>query len=254
MKLMPVSHTSDWTHNWNGSIAIKLTAIILWSVMVTAFIMTAPFMLKHEGNILKDYLWNNQQLINKVELSLNTNQSKSQIKNQLKEIIDNSNIEYVSIHNKNIDISYGIDSDKNFQFPASYLINDANQKTVINIQHHPLKRILIIDRVILGSSIIIGAILFGSFIFIVTNNVVHNPIRHIVGQTHKITRGDKDARFDEIRDDEFGELARFSNQMLDNLERQRIKLSDANKELVSEIQNREEALAAASKKAPFWPI
>jgi len=246
-----ISHTSDWTQNWNGSIAIKLTAIILWSVMVAAFVLTVPIMLNYEDQKLKEYLWNNQQLIKIIGTSVDDHHPKFDIENKLQNFIDNSEVEYISLKTIDLDISRGLSSEKNYSFPTTRILTASNQKITIDIQHHPLKRILIIDRVILGGSIFIGAILFGVFIFTVTQNVVNKPINHIVELTHKISRGNKDARFDEIRDDEFGELARFSNQMLDNLELQRKKLINTNNELISEIKNREEALAASQQKSTF---
>jgi signal transduction histidine kinase/CheY-like chemotaxis protein len=245
------SHTSDWTHNWNGSIAIKLTAIILWSVMVAAFVLTVPVMVNYEDQKLKEYLWNNQQLINKIKNDINSQKPTKDIETHLHKAISDSEIEYISIKTEKFEIKKGLSSHENFQFPVTRILALNDQPVTIHIEHHSLKRILIIDRAILGGSILIAAILFGVFIFMVTQNVVNNPIRKIVELTHKISHGDKGARFDEIRDDEFGELARFSNQMLDNLEQQRIKLLDTNKNLVSEIEHREEALAASQQKSTF---
>ena len=244
-------HTSDWTQNWNGSIAIKLTAIILWSVMISAFALTAPIMLDYEERTLKEYLWKNQQLVNQLETSLQDQPTKAEIDKQLKNIIDNSDIAFATIKTNNLETSYGIYSEKNFQFPATKILTGSNQIAVITIQHPSLTRTSIIDRVILGSSILAGAILFGLFIFMVTQNVVNKPIRHIVHITHRISSGNKDARFDEERDDEFGKLASFSNEMLDNLALQRIELQDTNKDLITEIQHREEALAASQQKSTF---
>jgi len=244
-------YTSDWTQNWNGSIAIKLTAIILWSVMVAAFMLTVPIMLNYEEHKLEEYLWDNQELINTVETGINKHQSKSGIENQLQKLIDNSEAEHISVTSRDLNISLGTPSEKNYQFPTTRLFTKTGQQITIDIQLHELKRTLIIDRAILGSSIFAGSILFGVFIFMVTQNVVNNPMRRFVELTHKLSSGEKNVRFDEVRDDEFGELARFSNQMLDNLESQRKKLVDTNKDLLSEIQNREEALAASQQKSTF---
>ena len=263
MNQKQTTHTSDWTHNWNGSIAIKLTAIILWSVMIAAFILTVPIMFNYEDQKLKEYLWNNQQLVNLIEKSINANRSEPDIKNELKIFIDNNEIEYVSIDISDIDISattthantttitHGISSEKNYKFPASKILTENKQIISISIEHHILKRVVIIDRVILGSSILFFATLFGAFIYIVTNNIVNKPIQNFVKLTHKISNGETNVVFDELRDDEFGELSRFSNQMLRNLESQRTELVDANKDLIIEIQNREEALAASHQKSEF---
>ena len=244
-------YTSDWTQNWNGSIAVKLTAIILWSVMIAAFAITAPLMVTYEDQKLKEYLWTNQQLVNTIAADVDNPQQASAIKYKLEEFINRGDIEYLSVISGSLNISLGQASDSNHQFPTTRLLTETNQPVTINIQHKNLKRSLIIDRVILGTSILSGAIIFGLFIFLVTRKVIHNPMRRFVELTHKLSRGVKNVRFDEARADEFGELARFSNQMLDNLEQQRKKLLDTNEELVTEIQHREEALAASQQKSTF---
>ncbi|MGB5397745.1 MAG: ATP-binding protein, partial [Gammaproteobacteria bacterium] len=245
------TYTSDWTQNWNGSIAVKLTAIILWSVIVAAFAITVPLMVSHEDQILKVYMWNNQQLIYAIESGINKQQTESEIANTLQHFIDHSDVQYVSVTSAALTISIGRHSASGHQFPTTHLASASNLPVTITIVHKNLRRSLIIDRVLLGSSILAGAIIFGLFIFMVTRKVIHNPMRRFVDLTHELSRGAKDLRFDEARADEFGELARFSNQMLDNLELQRKKLLDTNQELISEIRNREEALAASQQKSTF---
>jgi signal transduction histidine kinase/CheY-like chemotaxis protein/HPt (histidine-containing phosphotransfer) domain-containing protein len=245
------TYTSDWTQNWNGSIAVKLTAIILWSVMVAAFAITVPLMVSHENQILKEYLWNNQQLIYAIESGINKQQKESEIINTLQNFIDHSDVEYVSVTSAALTLAVGQLSSSGYQFPATHLASAEDLPVTITIAHKNLRRSLIIDRVLLGSSILAGAIIFGLFIFLVTRKVIHNPMRRFVDLTRELSRGAKNLRFDEARADEFGELARFSNQMLDNLELQRKKLLDTNQELIFEIRNREEALAASQQKSTF---
>ena len=244
-------HSHDLTQNWNGSIPIKLTAIILWSVVIAAFTLTVPMMLHYEDQKLKDYLWSNQQLLNLIETSLNTQQPESDIKKQLEHFIESTEVEFIEITSDDLNLTLGQSADTNYSFPATKILTEYSSLVTIKIQHRNLKRGLIIDRIILGSSILVGAIIFGVFIFLVTRNVVHNPLRRFVELTHKLSKGEKNVRFDEERVDEFGELARFSNQMLDNLDLQQEKLLSTNTELTSEIRNREEALAASQQKSTF---
>ena len=251
MKQEHTRYTSDWTQNWNGSIAIKLTAIILWSVMIAGFALTAPIMLSYEEDKLKDYAWDNQRLIHLIEANINNQQSKSSLEHQLEDIINTTEIEYASIESDDLNISLGLSSDKNHHFPATKLFTRSGQQVSITIQNQDLKKVLAVNRVILGTSILIGAILFGVFIFLVTKKVVHNPLQNFVDLTRQLSKGEKNVYFDEDREDEFGELARFSNQMLNHLGSQRKKLADTNSELTLEIQSREEALAATLQKSAF---
>lgn len=251
MKSTKTDYTSDWTHNWNGSVAIKLTAVILWSVMISAFVLTAPIMLTYEDQKLKEYLWNNQQLINLIETNLVKQTPAPLLKQKLKQVLDSSEIKYISIKSSNYNLSLGIKSENNFQFPVTQIVSRSNQNLTIHIQHERLKRVVTLDRIKLGLSILIGAIIFGFFIYQISQNIVNKPIHRLVELTHKITSGEKNVRFDEDRDDEFGELARFSNNMLDNLESQREELISTNSELISEIRNREEALVASRQKSAF---
>lgn len=243
---------NDWTQNWNGSVAIKLTAVILWSVMIAAFTLTAPIMLTYEEEKIKEYLLQDHTLLSEIEKNIKENKSAAEIKTALINFKNiNNNMKYISISSPFIKLDIGNKDSTNFQFPDSKIVIDSNNIANITIQYEKLKRAVIVDRIKLGAGILLAAIIFGLFIYQITQNIVNKPIARLVELTHTISRGNQDIRFDEIRDDEFGELARFSNQMLDNINSNQKKLERGNKELLKEIQNREEALAASQQKSTF---
>ncbi len=244
-------YTSDWTQNWNGSIAVKLTAIILWSVMVVAFFFTVPLMFSYEEEKLKEYLWVDQQLKLLIKQHLSGKYPVTGLEMHLKQYASDNNIQYIHVESENVEFDLGISSEKNYSFPSTRLSLDNGVVVSISVEHENLKKVIIIDRIVLGAGVLTGAAVFGLFIFIVTRKVVYNPMRKFVRLTHQLSKGENDLRFDEARDDEFGELARFSNEMLDNLELQQARMVETNRELVSEIRHREEALAASQQKSAF---
>jgi len=69
--------------------------------------------------------------------------------------------------------------------------------------------------------LVIGLLCFGVFLSVVIKQVLSIPLRALIEATQVVGAGNLDMRIDVTRQDDFGKLSRFFNQMLDTITRQR---------------------------------
>ena len=243
--------SNDWAASWNGSIAIKVTAVTIWIILVLSFVLTIPFVSSFEDSTLREYSWQRLQVEELIHRHAAEEKTRDELANDLAPMLKETDIRYLSLNYFGQELSFGLPGDDNYSI--STYINDVSQGYAINaiFEFPSLRRSILLARVEVGSAIVGFSVLFGIFLFWINKHIVHTPFRAIVELTQKISAGEKHHRLDVSRTDEFGVLAKFMNAMLDALQANEAALKDANAELVAEIKNREEALAASQQKSAF---
>ncbi len=239
---------SDLTSNWNGSIAIKVTAITIWIILILAFATTIPFVSSFESYSERNYSWKNLQLIKQLEKLDEYANTPLIIQNTVQQFIHDNGIHYahITINGKAYEI--GSAAKDNYILTTKF---DGKSIQDLHLEFPSLSRSATLLRVKIGSSIVGFSVLFSLFLFWLNKQIIHQPFNEIITLIQRISSGSHELRFDNQRKDEFGLVARFLNEMLDTLQQNQLQLSHANSELTEEIKHREEALAASRQKSTF---
>jgi signal transduction histidine kinase/HPt (histidine-containing phosphotransfer) domain-containing protein len=245
--------SNDWTKNWQAKIAIKTTAIFLWMVISVSFV--GIIWLNHnladgiERGIQRDVeaaAFHVQRALLATPAPRNDADFRTFVE-QLQPELEDSYLQALTLEFGEHSIVIGSISDnarvQRLELPFFETIWSKDGDAPLRITaHYPeiqdLVRaqrdgvLLIIALAILG----IGIILTWTI-----QNVLAKPFEVLVDATQQVSRGNLDLRLDVNRDDEFGKLSRFFNQMMDTIKNQQDALSSTNEELMVEIAERKRA-------------
>ncbi|MCK4950434.1 MAG: response regulator [Gammaproteobacteria bacterium] len=217
------------------SIAIKITSAILWAFVFVSFIISFSLQknteqaLEHSLSIDADNLA--YELL--TWLTDPGAQSLSTVNPFITDYLKNSDFKAIKIETAGKTITegeilpeYSILSRK---LPAlAGNTNTPTSETRITAYHIPLKSLVRTQRikmlVIIGS----GLLVFGVFLTWLIHIIVIRPIKELVAATREVSEGNRDLRLPPVkRDDEFGVLNRFFNQMLTRISSQHNELEYA---------------------------
>lgn len=217
-----------------SSIAVKITAPILWFVITVGVIIAVIF----QGNIkpeLADELeYTADFLAYELQTRLNKTQWQLTVDDRLwvRAQLDATRMEAVTLTVRNKIISIGGSKNnwgsikRNIIQENGSSVGDA-QVAMLVFKHPPLdeltrsyQRELLIEAGV--PFLIFAVILTGLIHFSVTR-----PIAELVEATKAVTKGDLSKRISSERNDEFGHLGKFMNEMLDKLQEQQEQLSKA---------------------------
>ncbi|MDH5231111.1 MAG: ATP-binding protein [Gammaproteobacteria bacterium] len=241
---------TDWQKNWHGSLAVKITVPLLWFVVLISIGVSIITQRNVEQEIRDRYsaqadqlaYWVYQTITRKhpdqtqLEFLLQTeltdkgftgglfNYGKAQIKLGDHEAgfeIINRNILYPSnSESMNMDEKNSASANLILFYPSLKELAKAHRKQTL--------------LMIGGGFILLGLVLASLIHF-----VVIKPIQEMVAATNRVTLGDMNIRLSEKRQDEFGDLARFFNQMLANIQEKQADLQMA-------VEHAEQASVAKS--------
>ncbi|RDH86032.1 MAG: hypothetical protein DIZ80_00750 [endosymbiont of Galathealinum brachiosum] len=251
IKIMEGSENSPYNlaSTWNGSIAIKITAVTIWAIVVLSFAITIPFSSTFEESSKKEYTWQEHQI---EELVKNVNHealSLDKQRNIFESFINNNDVKFIEIKTEKNQFEYGKKSDNSFVLKSELSIDSVTHN--VTSEFPLLKRSALLERVKIGSSIVGFSVLFSLFLFWLNKKIIHRPFESIIEFTRSVSKGDTDIRLNADRGDEFGLVSKFLNEMLDTLSSNQQALKIANDELKEEISHRDEALAASQQKSAF---
>jgi len=234
---------------WNGSIAIKITAVTIWAILVLAFTITIPFISTFEESSEKEHSWQQHKIEKLIQELTDNNSDKQQFDNQINQIISTTDIQYLEIETDSSILIYGSSNSENHTLLSN--IKSASTNHAVRLEFPSISRAALLLRVKIGSVIVGFSFVFSLFLFWLNKKIIHKPFEEIINFTQKVSHGANSLRLNTNRGDEFGMVSKFLNQMLDTIETNQQALKKANKELVDEIKNREEALAASQQKSAF---
>ncbi len=250
-------HNTTWEKNWGSSIAIKITAPILWGLAAIGLIVTAVAQTNIEEKI-DDLLKADADRISymtSVFLIDLKGQSKDQLQEMLASVVEDTEFVAGDIQfndgttssaasNANSAFSAGKFSDNTILF--GYLsgadksaiaeitrlvpYSGPAEKTVyaeLHLYHPTIDLILSAKRKKLLMQIGIPFLLFGLVLAGLIHMVVTKPIYELVNATKAVSEGDMSLRLTTGRQDEYGYLAEFFNEMLEHLQSKQTALTKA---------------------------
>lgn len=244
-----IAVSDDWTRNWQASIAVKITAIVLWVIILIVFILSI-FMLKDlERDIQADFETKADQIAYQIAMlweashSLSDGELGEELNSRYKGLgfsgfILTAGDQYLQVGNT-IDHSYSVLR----RIPMS---RDDGVPVNVRAYYPDPAHLAREQRNRLTIGLFCVLLLFGIFITWATRIILHRPLQVLVSAIRSISDGNQKVRFDVSRQDEFGTLSRFFNEMLDQLMLQKEALQQALEEAESASRSKSAFLANMS--------
>ena len=214
----------DLSTTWKISIAVKIAAPILWLIVISSVIFTAIVQQDVEKNLQTSLVKNADNLSHHIE-ELITNSASENFENTVYKIrlmLGELNFSSVELKMNENPVTIGEKIAGNDYINHQIRINENDQ--AIKIYHKPIAAQITDERK--QTLFTIGPIFiaFGLVLGWLIKFVVIKPLLELVNATQEISEGNMDLRLDTQREDEFGSLASFFNQMMENLKEQQHKL------------------------------
>ncbi len=246
----------ELSKSWKStSIAVKITAVVVWGVMPIAFALTIPLLSSIEDEISKDHLWVVEQVHQHIEsLAVDHKDIKpQQLKKELLKLQQQFDFPYLQLLLNNHTLVIGRPLPEHSKYNADYSITMAGKPQILSIKMEfpSIRRGIELARMQYGSLIVIFTIILGLYLVYVIRSVLQAPFQRIIDATQSVTRGDLETRLDIHTHDEFGHLSRFFNHMIEELAQQQKSLSDTNQYLERALHNKDMALAESRAKSLF---
>lgn len=238
----------DWTRNWQANIAVKITAMVLWVVIVVTFIVLVSVIWNNEQTLRAEYVSHADSIQEEINHYLNDERAPSfeKLVNRVEQELELRPFDAVAvtIHDKTSLLGEipGAAESIDLKMPLPEELRQGDVTTgVITVYHAPFRKAAIKQ----GKNLLIGVALailsFGLFLTWIIHTVLSKPFQVLINATQMVSDGNLDTRINFTRHDEFGHLSQFFNEMLTRIGEQQKELRKTNEELKKEISVRMDA-------------
>jgi diguanylate cyclase (GGDEF)-like protein/PAS domain S-box-containing protein len=213
--------SDDWLRNWRASIAVKITAAVLYGVVFVGFLLAVLALRNVEEKLRSEYSAQADQFAYRIARDLEglSVESAPDIESIVRRHVSSFHFSAVAVTVDRQRILVGVLPDKAFTLMRTTHVDDkalrkAQRAVRVEIFYPPLhdtakdRR----NRFLIATGF--ATLLFGFFLTWVIRKFITRPFQALVDATKAVSRGDRALRLDAQREDEFGYLARFFNQML----------------------------------------
>ena len=218
----------DWTRNWQASIAVKITAIVLWVMIVLVFVVAIFYAHGLETRLREAMAREADGIAHRVQQALLEGRSAESV---LGKALDGSRFEGAVLLDRSAELLRLGRIGQGLSFiERTLLVRDGRGETVsrvLRLYHPSVDALAIMHRNNLVIGVFIGLLAFGLFLTWAIRVIVHRPLRQLVNASQAVSSGHHEVRMDTSRPDEFGQLSRFFNEMLDRLMAQQRELEEA---------------------------
>ena len=239
--------TDDWTKNWQASIAVKITAVVMWAIIPFGFVIALLLVNNIKVDVDESINDDAEILLNHARVLLWENNSYNSIKvvKKLKKALEKSIYCQITFSTERSTPIYIFANEcqqktevMNKKYYFTTVIDGQPHELTLVLSHQPIKKIMIKYRSNVIVIMIIIVIVLGLVLTWVIRLLVLKPLLKMVDATRLISEGKHDLRLNLHQDDEFGHLATFLNKMLDQIFEQQKNLKHANLELMKEVAER----------------
>jgi signal transduction histidine kinase len=216
--------SDDWLTNWRASIALKITAAVLYVVVFVSFAVAVFALRNIEEKLGTEYATQADLFSFRIQKDLEsiTDFSVSAVETMVRTHFLSSHASAVAVTVDQQRILVGSPPDSAFVLMRTTHVDDPELKTarrVVALEmffpplHDTAKTRR--NRFLIATGL--ATLLFGVFLTWVIRLFIARPFQTLVNATKAISGGDLALRLDPRREDEFGYLAGFFNQMLDQI-------------------------------------
>ena len=245
----PVIVSDNWTRNWKASIAVKITAIVIWMIILIAFVLSIFLLKDLERDIQASYELKADQIAYQIAMLWGDAHFLSD-----EQLGEELHIRFEGLGFTGLVLSAG---DERLQVGRVHEFSHSVYRRIpmsredavpVNVRaYYPDPYLLARgQRNQLTIGLFAVLLVFGIFITWATRIILHRPLQALVNAIRAISDGNQKVRFDTNRQDEFGTLSRFFNAMLDQLMQQKEALQQALEEAESASRSKSAFLANMS--------
>ena len=219
----PAMVTSDWIKNWQTSIAVKITAAVLYAVAATGFAIAIILMHNVEKKLDQRYHENADRFAYRAAQDLYREARPLQeAAAALQGDVPRLGFEAVEISRDGQTVMLGTPAPGavalSRSLPAAQDGKAGGRPALQMILYHrPTHDAAVSQRNLLLFATGVGTLLFGFFLTWVILKFISRPIRELINANKAVTQGDLTVRLNSDRQDEFGALAKFFDRMLDQI-------------------------------------
>ena len=244
-----------------NSLSAKITMIIFWSLVIGAGIAMTILFRNTQENLMDQYESNADRLAFSVyQITHETGSTTlSNMEKPVRRLMESIGIAGLRISHGEEQLALGeINSDSTVS-ERTILISSGservpNENMVDIFVYHPnltqaVSAIRKIYLMVMGISLLI----FGLFMAWILRKILTHPFESMVATAHALSKGDREARFSQTKNDEFGYLSKFFNHTLNKLVSQHKELQQSkeslkrtNDDLEERVQERTTELAMSN--------
>ena len=237
--------SDDWKKNWQESIAVRISALVLWVVVPVVFITAVIILNDVEDTLKTEYDGKADILAFRIQnvISHFNRLNDSQFKVQIGRILQE--LGFVAVRIVTEQESFTVGSGQSELDNVTRIIPNLSSKDITGQQikiigyHLPIQFLAKEKRKNILIFIVLMLFAFGVFLMWAIRVIVHKPLQVLVNATRAVSEGQHELRLDTSRNDEFGYLAGFFNKMLD-------RLMDQQQQLQHSVAEAEQANKAKS--------
>ncbi|MAT64216.1 MAG: hypothetical protein CMN57_01055 [Gammaproteobacteria bacterium] len=224
--------SDDWTRNWQASIAVKITALVMWVIIVAVFIVATWLLRDMESRLQADFEDGADRVAYQVATLVKTGADSDygELAGRLADLQQGSGFSAIGLRIGRRDYFVGNAGQGGMierHLPTALA---PGQDIDLEVFHPDLDGLVTQRRNQLVIGIFATLLVFGLFLTWSIRTIVHRPLQQLVSATRAVSDGRLEVRLDISREDEFGYLSRFFNQMLDQLMAQQHELERAAEE------------------------
>ena len=225
------SLTSDWTKNWNARLPIKITSIVLWGIAIIGLLISAILLWGGEREIEEQIQSNADRFAYRwAENSRNYDLNRNQAVQNVAKLAKQLGFVAVQVKVGGQQYVWGEEGAKDGVITRTVTLwspNDVWTKATLILFYPPLDKTFRAQQKRWLWSMVAICLIFGLILSWAMHKVVTKPFEALVDGTQYVASGNLNFRFDASRPDEFGDLARFFNEMVDNVAKQQDALKTA---------------------------
>jgi diguanylate cyclase (GGDEF)-like protein/PAS domain S-box-containing protein len=218
----------------SSGLPTKVTGIVFWGLVVIGLLLTAIFLSSLEDRLRWERSLSIIAASSSIDELLETHaiEPLASLHKEINDWRQQFGFEGVTITLRDESLSVGeiISTHKSVKrtfytrIPVSDETPELLRSGTLSIYLPPLEDVLSSYRKNILVGIVTVFLLFGMLLQFILKRVISQPFMRMVDTAQKLVQGDKDLRFDDRREDEFGFLGTFINRALDHLTEQQIEL------------------------------
>ncbi len=219
----PFTATSDWAKNWQTSIAVKITATVLYAVAIIGFAVAVFLMRNVEDKLKSRYEENADRFAFRTmqELSHGKTATLQEAAAALQHDLPRFGFDAVEISRDGETIRLGDPSSNAIairrRLPADRDRQEGGDDLRMTFYHLPTHVTAVSHRNALILATGTATLVFGIFLTFVILKFISRPIKELINANKTVMQGDLTVRLNSKRQDEFGALANFFDRMLDQI-------------------------------------
>ena len=229
-----ITVADDWERNWQESIAVRISALVLWIAVPIVIFITIIGLSSVETTLRKEFNDKVDLLAFRVGNALLATPSleQQQFRDRLLRIAQELDFRAVRVAINDDDFvvgNFSVEWESLVRAVPAILPHKPGVASTVKITGYHVPFHLLIQKQRQNTLVAIVAMLavFGWFLIWAIRTIVHRPLRALVDATRQVSAGNSALRLDASSMDEFGTLGRFFNQMLDVLMEQQHKIESA---------------------------